>query len=146
MPFDQLAHLVDQGREIRRGSLVDARNQRSNRAVFVFGDVGEVVTVVDDPAELGIEHLLLVPRPEPAETRAFRELRGRAEQETCSEVAGHVASASAIWRVCVTSIPEQREEVVEAAEHNPDPTTRREAIEQELMELGRSKEGEEIGD
>ena len=42
--------------------------------------------------------------------------------------------------------PEQREEVVEAAEHNPDPTTRREAIEQELMELGRSKEGEEIGD
>jgi hypothetical protein len=42
--------------------------------------------------------------------------------------------------------PEEREEVVEAAEHNPDPTTRREAIEQELMELGRSKEGEEIGD
>jgi hypothetical protein len=41
---------------------------------------------------------------------------------------------------------EEREEVIEAAEHNPDETTRREAIEQELMELGRSKEGEEIGD
>jgi hypothetical protein len=42
--------------------------------------------------------------------------------------------------------PGQREEVIEAAEHNLDPTTRREAIEQELMELGRSEEGEEIGD
>jgi hypothetical protein len=42
--------------------------------------------------------------------------------------------------------PDDRERVVEAAEHNPDETTRREAIEQELMELGRSEEGKEIGD
>jgi hypothetical protein len=42
--------------------------------------------------------------------------------------------------------PEQRKQVVEVAEQNPDPTTRRESIEQELMELGRSEAGEEIGD
>lgn len=42
--------------------------------------------------------------------------------------------------------PDERELVVEAAEHNPDDTTRRESIEQELMELGRSHEGEELGD
>jgi len=42
--------------------------------------------------------------------------------------------------------PEEREEVIEAAEHNPDEITRREAMEQELMELGRSEEGKEIGD
>jgi hypothetical protein len=42
--------------------------------------------------------------------------------------------------------PEEQEAVVEAAEENPDPTTRREAIEQELMELGRSDAGEELGD
>ena len=42
--------------------------------------------------------------------------------------------------------PDERELVVEAAEHNPDDTTRRESIEQELMELGRSEEGEELGD
>jgi hypothetical protein len=41
---------------------------------------------------------------------------------------------------------EEREEVVEAAEENPDPTTQREAIEQELMELGRSDAGGDIGD
>jgi len=32
----------------------------------------------------------------------------------------------------------------EAAEHNPDPTTRREALELELMEEGRSEEGEYV--
>ena len=32
----------------------------------------------------------------------------------------------------------------EAAEHNPDPTTRREALELELMEEGRSEEGENV--
>ena len=32
----------------------------------------------------------------------------------------------------------------EAAEHNPDPTTRREALELELMEEGRSVEGENV--
>jgi hypothetical protein len=32
----------------------------------------------------------------------------------------------------------------EAAEHNPDPTTRREALELELMEEGRSEEGEHV--
>ena len=42
--------------------------------------------------------------------------------------------------------PDEQELVAEAAEHNPDETTRREAIEQELMELGRSDEGEEIGE
>ena len=43
-------------------------------------------------------------------------------------------------------LPEDEQEaVVEAAEHNPDPTTRREAIEQELMELGRSDAGRELG-
>jgi hypothetical protein len=34
----------------------------------------------------------------------------------------------------------------EAAAHNPDPTTRREALEQELIEEDRSEVGEEIGD
>jgi len=42
--------------------------------------------------------------------------------------------------------PEEQEAVVEAAEENPDPTTRREAIEQELMELGRSDAGSELGE
>ena len=42
--------------------------------------------------------------------------------------------------------PRERREVLEAAERNPDPTTQRESIEQELMELGRSDAGEEIGD
>ena len=47
----------------------------------------------------------------------------------------------------VVDLPEEeREEVVEAAEDNPDPTTRREAIEQELMELGRSDAGADLGD
>jgi hypothetical protein len=32
----------------------------------------------------------------------------------------------------------------DVAEHNPDPITRRESLEQELMEEGRSDEGEEI--
>lgn len=41
---------------------------------------------------------------------------------------------------------EERKEVVETAEDNPDPTTRREAIEQELMELGRSDAGGDVGD
>jgi hypothetical protein len=34
----------------------------------------------------------------------------------------------------------------EAAERNPDPVTRREALELDLMEEGRSEAGEEIGD
>jgi hypothetical protein len=34
----------------------------------------------------------------------------------------------------------------EAAERNPDETTRREALELDLMEEGRSDEGEEMGD
>jgi hypothetical protein len=34
----------------------------------------------------------------------------------------------------------------EAEEHNPDPTTKREALEQELMEEDRSEIGEDIGD
>jgi hypothetical protein len=34
----------------------------------------------------------------------------------------------------------------EATAHNPDPTTRREALEQELIEEDRSEVGEEIGD
>jgi hypothetical protein len=42
--------------------------------------------------------------------------------------------------------PDEREAVVEAAEENPDKTTQREAIEQELMELGRSDKGAELGD
>ena len=47
----------------------------------------------------------------------------------------------------VAKLPEEeREEVVEAAASNPDPTTRRETIKQELMELGRSEAGEELGD
>jgi hypothetical protein len=44
----------------------------------------------------------------------------------------------------------EREDVEEIARdvgaHNPDPTTRREAIEQELMEEGKSEEGEELGE
>jgi len=32
----------------------------------------------------------------------------------------------------------------EIAEHNPDPVTRRESLEQELMEEHRSEEGEEL--
>ena len=40
---------------------------------------------------------------------------------------------------------EEQEEVLEVAEDNPDPTTRREAIEQELMELGRSDAGGDLG-
>jgi hypothetical protein len=39
------------------------------------------------------------------------------------------------------------EEVAEdAAKRNPDETTRREALEQELESLGRSEEGGEVGD
>jgi hypothetical protein len=34
----------------------------------------------------------------------------------------------------------------EAAERNPDPQTRREALELELMEEDRSEEGEDVGD
>jgi len=40
----------------------------------------------------------------------------------------------------------ERDEVIESARSNPDPTTRRESVELELMELGRSDAGEEIGD
>jgi hypothetical protein len=42
--------------------------------------------------------------------------------------------------------PEQRDEVIEAARSNPDPVTRRESLEQELMELGASEAGETIAD
>jgi hypothetical protein len=42
--------------------------------------------------------------------------------------------------------PEEQEAVMEAAEDNPDETTRREAIEQELMELDRSDAGSELGE
>ena len=46
----------------------------------------------------------------------------------------------------VIELPEdEQEDVVETAERNPDPTTRREAIEQELMELGRSDAGSDLG-
>ena len=46
----------------------------------------------------------------------------------------------------VEELPEdEKEAVVESAEDNPDPTTRREAIEQELMELGRSDAGGDLG-
>ena len=46
----------------------------------------------------------------------------------------------------VEELPEDEQEaVVEAAEHNPDRTTQREAIEQELMELGESEAGSELG-
>jgi hypothetical protein len=42
---------------------------------------------------------------------------------------------------------EEKEELEEgAAERNPDPVTRREALELDLMEEGRSEAGEEIGD
>jgi hypothetical protein len=45
------------------------------------------------------------------------------------------------------ALPDDEEEaVIEAAEHNPDRTTQREAIEQELMELDESEAGSEIGD
>jgi len=40
---------------------------------------------------------------------------------------------------------EERAGVVDDAQHNPDPTTRRETIEQELMELDRSDAGSETG-
>jgi hypothetical protein len=45
-------------------------------------------------------------------------------------------------------LPEQEKEDLEddAARRNPDRTTRREALELELMEEGRSEAGEEIGD
>jgi hypothetical protein len=47
----------------------------------------------------------------------------------------------------VEKLPEDEQEaVVETAERNPDPTTRREAIEQELMELRRSEAGSDLGD
>jgi hypothetical protein len=43
--------------------------------------------------------------------------------------------------------PEPVEELAEeAAERNPDPTTRREALELDLEERGRSEEGEEVGE
>ncbi len=41
---------------------------------------------------------------------------------------------------------EEQEAVVEAAERNPDETTQRESIEQELMELHRSDAGSDVGD
>ena len=42
---------------------------------------------------------------------------------------------------------EEAEELEEeAAERNPDPQTRREALELELMEEGRSEEGEDVGE
>jgi hypothetical protein len=42
---------------------------------------------------------------------------------------------------------EEAEELEEeAAERNPDPQTRREALELELMEEDRSEEGEDVGD
>ncbi len=42
--------------------------------------------------------------------------------------------------------PEVEELVEETAEHNRDPVTRREALELELEDEGRSEEGEAIGD
>jgi hypothetical protein len=42
--------------------------------------------------------------------------------------------------------PEEQEEIVEAARSNPDPTTRRETIEQELMEHGDSDAGADLGE
>jgi hypothetical protein len=44
------------------------------------------------------------------------------------------------------SKPEAEELEEEAAERNPDPQTRREALELELMEEDRSDAGEDIGD
>ncbi|HET9730628.1 MAG TPA: hypothetical protein VFR41_14460 [Acidimicrobiia bacterium] len=41
---------------------------------------------------------------------------------------------------------DEQDAVVDVAEHNPDDTTRRESVEQELMELGRSDAGERTGD
>jgi hypothetical protein len=41
---------------------------------------------------------------------------------------------------------EEREEILEAARSNPDPTTRRETIEQELMEHGDSDAGADLGE
>ncbi|HEX5097663.1 MAG TPA: hypothetical protein VFX21_16685 [Acidimicrobiia bacterium] len=47
----------------------------------------------------------------------------------------------------IEQLPEDEQEAVaEAAAENPDDTTRREAIEQELMELGRSDAGADLGD
>jgi hypothetical protein len=47
----------------------------------------------------------------------------------------------------IESLPEDEQEaVVETVEVNPDPITRREAMEQELMELHRSDAGAETGD
>lgn len=47
----------------------------------------------------------------------------------------------------VEELPEdEKEAIVETAERNPDPTTRREAIEQELMELNRSEAGSDLGE
>jgi hypothetical protein len=47
----------------------------------------------------------------------------------------------------VIELPDEEEErVVETAESNPDETTQREAIEQELMELGESDKGSKLGD
>jgi hypothetical protein len=45
-------------------------------------------------------------------------------------------------------LPDAEKERLEedAADRNPDPATRREALELELMEEGRSEAGEEIGD
>jgi hypothetical protein len=41
---------------------------------------------------------------------------------------------------------DEQDAVVETAEANPDPTTQRESIEQELMELHESDKGAELGD
>jgi hypothetical protein len=47
----------------------------------------------------------------------------------------------------ISELPaEEQDAVVDAAEHNPDPTTRREAIELELMELDESEAGADTGD
>jgi hypothetical protein len=40
--------------------------------------------------------------------------------------------------------PDLEEVEEDVGEHNPDPVTRRESLEQELMEEGRSEEGKEI--
>jgi hypothetical protein len=47
----------------------------------------------------------------------------------------------------IAELPDDEQDaVVDAAEHNPDPTTRRETIEQELMELDDSEAGADTGD
>ena len=57
--LDHRAHLVHEWFEVGRRSLVDAGDQRSYRAVLVFGVVGEIIAIVDDPANFRVLHLLL---------------------------------------------------------------------------------------